>query len=250
MGGRDFDLFTIGAGSGGVRAARMAARFGARVAIAEERYLGGTCVNVGCVPKKLFVYASHFGDDFEDARGLRLDGGRAADLRLADARRQQGRARSSGSTGSTRRLLEDAGVRDHRGRAPIVDPHTVEVGRRRLQRREHPRRHRWLARHSADSGRRAGDHLQRGLLPRDAAPSAIVIVGGGYIAVEFAGIFARPRRRGDRSSTAGRSSCAASTKTCARISPRRCARRGIDLRFDTQRHARSRRAPAAGCARR
>ena len=65
----DYDLFVIGAGSGGVRAARMAAGFGADVAIAEDLYMGGTCVNVGCVPKKLYVYASEFGRAFEDARG-------------------------------------------------------------------------------------------------------------------------------------------------------------------------------------
>ena len=68
----DFDLFVIGAGSGGVRAARMAAGFGARVAVAEDRYMGGTCVNVGCVPKKLYVYASEFGKAFQDARGFGL----------------------------------------------------------------------------------------------------------------------------------------------------------------------------------
>lgn len=67
---KDYDLFVIGAGSGGVRAARMAAGFGARVAVAEDRYMGGTCVNVGCVPKKLYVYASEFGHAFNDARGL------------------------------------------------------------------------------------------------------------------------------------------------------------------------------------
>ncbi|OGA10464.1 MAG: hypothetical protein A2W68_17540 [Betaproteobacteria bacterium RIFCSPLOWO2_02_64_14] len=65
----DFDLFTVGAGSGGVRASRWAAGLGARVAVAEERYLGGTCVNVGCIPKKLFAYAAHFHEDFEDAAG-------------------------------------------------------------------------------------------------------------------------------------------------------------------------------------
>ncbi|MCG7860346.1 FAD-dependent oxidoreductase, partial [Flavihumibacter sediminis] len=72
----DFDLFVIGAGSGGVRAARMAATLGKRVAIAEDRYLGGTCVNVGCVPKKLFVYGAHFGEDFHDAQayGWQLPG--------------------------------------------------------------------------------------------------------------------------------------------------------------------------------
>ena len=70
MSGKDYDLFVIGAGSGGVRAARMAAGFGARVALAEDRYLGGTCVNVGCVPKKLYVYASEFGKAFSDSAGF------------------------------------------------------------------------------------------------------------------------------------------------------------------------------------
>src|SRR3546814_999636 len=65
----DYDLFTIGAGSGGVRASRFAANYGARVAVAEERYLGGTCVNVGCIPKKLLTYAAHYGEDFRDAEG-------------------------------------------------------------------------------------------------------------------------------------------------------------------------------------
>ena len=66
----DFDLYVIGAGSGGVRCARFAAGFGAKVAVAESRYLGGTCVNVGCVPKKLLVYGAHFAEDFEQASGF------------------------------------------------------------------------------------------------------------------------------------------------------------------------------------
>ena len=72
----DYDLFVIGGGSGGVRAARMSAAYGARVAIAEQRHWGGTCVNVGCVPKKLFAYAAHVSEEFRDARrfGWRLDG--------------------------------------------------------------------------------------------------------------------------------------------------------------------------------
>ena len=65
----DYDLYVLGAGSGGVRASRMSAAAGAKVAVAESTYLGGTCVNVGCVPKKLFVYGSHFSEDFEDAAG-------------------------------------------------------------------------------------------------------------------------------------------------------------------------------------
>ncbi|MFT6892349.1 MAG: glutathione reductase (NADPH), partial [Halioglobus sp.] len=71
--GKDYDLFVIGAGSGGVRAARMAAGFGAKVAVAEDRYMGGTCVNVGCVPKKLYVYASEFSHAFEDSQGFGWD---------------------------------------------------------------------------------------------------------------------------------------------------------------------------------
>ncbi|WP_163028179.1 FAD-dependent oxidoreductase, partial [Pseudomonas viridiflava] len=74
----DFDLFVIGAGSGGVRAARFAAGFGAKVAVAESRYLGGTCVNVGCVPKKLMVYSSHFSEDFEHAKGFGWSLGKAS----------------------------------------------------------------------------------------------------------------------------------------------------------------------------
>ena len=70
----DYDLFTIGAGSGGVRASRVSASYGARVAVAEERYLGGTCVNVGCIPKKLLVYASELRDEVRGHGGLRLDG--------------------------------------------------------------------------------------------------------------------------------------------------------------------------------
>ena len=76
----DYDLFTIGAGSGGVRASRMSASFGAKVAVAEERYLGGTCVNVGCIPKKLLVYASHFSEDFSDAAGFGWTVGRGASI--------------------------------------------------------------------------------------------------------------------------------------------------------------------------
>ncbi|MBT3533607.1 MAG: FAD-dependent oxidoreductase, partial [Rhodospirillaceae bacterium] len=73
----DFDFYVIGAGSGGVRCARMSASYGARVGVAEERYLGGTCVNVGCVPKKLFSYGSHYSGDFEDAAAYGWDVGPA-----------------------------------------------------------------------------------------------------------------------------------------------------------------------------
>ncbi|MEE3158885.1 MAG: FAD-dependent oxidoreductase, partial [Pseudomonadota bacterium] len=111
----DFDLFVIGAGSGGVRASRMAAGFGARVAVAEDRYLGGTCVNVGCVPKKLFAYAAHFAEDMEDAAGygwnLTADG---FDWPRLVANKN---AEISRLNGIYRNLLTSAGVNLLEGRA-------------------------------------------------------------------------------------------------------------------------------------
>ena len=85
----DYDLFVIGAGSGGVRASRIAAQHGARVAICEEYRVGGTCVIRGCVPKKLLVYASHYAEEFEDAAGFGWEVG-PAQIRLVQADRQQG----------------------------------------------------------------------------------------------------------------------------------------------------------------
>jgi glutathione reductase (NADPH) len=182
----DYDLFTIGAGSGGVRAARFSAGLGARVAIAEERDLGGTCVNVGCIPKKLFVYASHFREDFEDAAGFGWTvGPRSFDWPTLIANKDREIARLNGVYA---KLLDDAGVTRIEGRARIVDPHTVEVAGRRMT-AEHilvatggwP----WLPgipgiEHAISSNE--AFHLES--LPRRA-----LVVGGGYIAVEFAGIF-------------------------------------------------------------
>ncbi len=104
----DYDLFTIGAGSGGVRASRMSAYYGAKVAVAEERYLGGTCVNVGCIPKKLLVYAAHFGEDFEDAAGFGWTvGERHVDWAKLIANKN---AEISRLNGVYRKLLQDSGV--------------------------------------------------------------------------------------------------------------------------------------------
>ena len=115
----DFDLFVIGAGSGGVRAARMAASFGARVGIAEERYLGGTCVNVGCVPKKLFVYASHFAEEFHDAAGFGWQvGERQFDWNTLLQNKNTEIERLNGIYG---RLLENAGARLFDGRQVVDD---------------------------------------------------------------------------------------------------------------------------------
>src|SRR5690606_15436393 len=122
----DFDLFVIGAGSGGVRASRMAASFGARVAVAEELYLGGTCVNVGCVPEKLFAYAALFADDFGDAQGYGWD--------LSDTTFSWHRLVENKNTEITRlngiyhNLLSSAGVTLINGRARLVNSHTVAIG--------------------------------------------------------------------------------------------------------------------------
>jgi len=182
----DFDLFTIGAGSGGVRASRASARYGARVAIADERALGGTCVNVGCIPKKLLVYASHYAEDFEDAAGF--------GWQVGERRFDWARLIANKDTEIRRlnevyaRLLDQAGVTRISGRARIVDAHTVAVGNQTYTARyiliavggwpsilEIPG-----AEHAITSNE--AFHLSE--LPR-----RVAIVGGGYIAVEFAGIF-------------------------------------------------------------
>ena len=115
----------MGAGSGGVRASRMSARYGARVAVVEGRYLGGTCVNVGCVPKKLFVYGSHFAEDFEDAAAYgwsvgasRFDWPTLRDNKTREIERLNGVYRG---------LLEGAGVEIIRGFAKLLDRHTIQI---------------------------------------------------------------------------------------------------------------------------
>jgi glutathione reductase (NADPH) len=187
---RDVDLFVIGGGSGGVRAARIAAGHGARVMLAEEYRLGGTCVIRGCVPKKLMVYASRFADEFEDAAGFgwtvgepRFDWGVLKANRDAEIARLETIYRS---------LLDGSKVEVADERAVIEDPHTVRL----LQ-----------------SGRRVtADHIllavgakptldppipggELGITSNDVfeletQPERILVIGGGYIAVEFAGIFA------------------------------------------------------------
>ena len=121
----DFDLFVIGVGSAGVRAARMSAAYGARVATAEDRYMGGTCVNVGCVPKKLLVYASHFSEDYHHAEGFgwqkaspEFDWSRLIENKNEEIKRLNGIYRG---------MLDNAGVTHFDGRARIVDAHHVSV---------------------------------------------------------------------------------------------------------------------------
>jgi glutathione reductase (NADPH) len=184
--GFDFDLFTLGAGSGGVRASRVAAEHGARVAVAEERALGGTCVNVGCVPKKLLVYASHFRDDFEDAAGFGWSvGERRHDWATLIARKNREIARLNGVYAN---LLDQAGVERIEGRARILDAHTVAVGERRFR-----SRHLLVAvgarpkRPDVPGSEHAITSDEAFFLER--LPERVLLVGGGYVAVEFAGIF-------------------------------------------------------------
>ncbi len=187
MAAYDYDLITIGGGSGGVRASRFSAqRHGKKVAVIESLRIGGTCVMRGCVPKKLLVYAAHFAEDFEDAKGFgwsvgetghdwpKLIGAKQAELnRLEDV---------------YHRLLREAGVDEISGTGKLVDAHTVEVNGRTL-----------TAEHIliATGGWPKLPELpgiehvitSNEALDLETLPKRIVIVGGGYIAVEFAGIF-------------------------------------------------------------
>ena len=182
----EFDLFVIGAGSGGVRAARFAAGFGAKVAVAESRYLGGTCVNVGCVPKKLLVYGAHFAEDFEQASGFGWSLGEAnfdwATL-IANKDREIHRLNSI-----YRNLLVNSGVTLMEGHAKITGPHEVEVNGQR-----HSAKHILIATGGWPQIPEIPGH-EHAISSNEAfflkeLPKRVLVVGGGYIAVEFAGIF-------------------------------------------------------------
>ncbi len=181
-----YDLFVIGAGSGGVRAARMSASLGAHVAIAEDRYLGGTCVNVGCVPKKLFVYASHVAEELENARSFgwsieksNFDWSTLISNKNTEIKRLNG---------VYKKLLDKTGVETIHGRATLVDEHTVEVNG------EHITAERLLVATGGwpsipDIPGKENVISSNEAFFLESLPEKIIIVGGGYIAVEFAGIF-------------------------------------------------------------
>ena len=182
----DYDLITIGAGSGGVRASRMAAGFGARVAVCENSRVGGTCVIRGCIPKKLFVYGAHFADEFADSAGFGWTMGRAEFdwARLVEAKNRE----IDRLNGVYIRILRENAVEIIEESARLIDPHTIEAGGRTL---------------TAETiliatGARPGipDIPGRDLVitsdeafELETLPKRVVIVGGGYIGVEFAGIF-------------------------------------------------------------
>ena len=181
----DYDLFVIGAGSGGVRAARMSAGYGAKVAIAEERYLGGTCVNVGCVPKKLFSYAAHVTADIHNAESFGWSAGSLtfdwATLRDNKTREIE---RLNGIYGS---LLKNAGVELFEGHAVVRGPDTVAVNGR-----EYRCKNILLAVGGWPSIPEfpGSEHVisSNEIFYLDSLPTSAVVVGGGYIACEFASI--------------------------------------------------------------
>ncbi|PCJ35311.1 MAG: glutathione-disulfide reductase [Moraxellaceae bacterium] len=180
-----FDLFVIGAGSGGVRAARMAATEGAKVAVAEKQALGGTCVNVGCVPKKLFVYGAHISEEVEAAKGfgwtindVTFDWPTLRDNKTKEIERLNGIYED---------LLKNSGVELVVGEAKVISPHEVQVAGVVYSAKnilvatgstpyipEFPG-----SQHAIDSNQ---------FFYMETLPKKAIIVGGGYIAVEFAGI--------------------------------------------------------------
>jgi len=182
----DYDLLTIGGGSGGVRASRVSATYGARVAIAEPGPFGGTCVNVGCIPKKLFSYAAHFREDFDIAGSFGWTVGEPRfDWRTLLANKDREIARLNGVY---ERLLVNAGVTIHRARATVRDRHTVE-----LNGKAYTSKHILVATGSwptvpqipgCEHAITSNEAFFLGQLPRSA-----LVVGGGYVAVEFASIF-------------------------------------------------------------
>ena len=182
----DYDLFTIGAGSGGVRGSRVAASFGAKVAVAEEGALGGTCVNVGCIPKKLLVYASHYSDDFRDAAGFGWTmGPRSLDWAKLIANKDSEIHRLNGVY---RKLLDDAGVHIIEGHAQVLDPHTIAVqGKRYSAKYILIAVGSWPSIPIFPGSQHVITSNEAFYLPE--LPDKVVVVGGGYIGVEFAGIF-------------------------------------------------------------
>lgn len=182
----DCDLFVIGAGSGGVRAARMAAGFGAKVVIAENHRFGGTCVIRGCVPKKLLMFASHFAEDFEDAAGFGWSGcDPAFSWPQLIAAKDREIARLSAVY---ERLLSEAGVQAVRGTARIVERNQVEVAGRSYRCRH------ILVATGGSPSMPPIPGIEHALSSNEVfdlpeLPRRVLVVGGGYIAVEFAGIF-------------------------------------------------------------
>jgi glutathione reductase (NADPH) len=182
----DYDLFVIGAGSGGVRASRMASSFGAKVAVCEDLYMGGTCVNVGCVPKKLYVYASEYSRHFNESNGFGWSTGEIAFdwATLRDNKTEE----ISRLNGIYDGILSNAKVEVIKGRGRIVDQHTVEVdGKKYTTERILLAVGGWPF--IPDFKGREHVISSNEVFDLETFPNRLVVVGGGYIAVEFSGIF-------------------------------------------------------------
>ncbi|MBW2213175.1 MAG: FAD-dependent oxidoreductase, partial [Deltaproteobacteria bacterium] len=180
----DYDLFVVGAGSGGVRAARVASELGARVAIAEMDRMGGTCVNVGCIPKKLFLYGSHYAYDFADARGYGWSTKASFDWATLQANKDREVERLNGIYQG---LLERAGVDLLKGQAKLLGPHTIEIdGTERSAERI-----------LIATGGRAivpdipgSEHAltSNAVFSLEELPSRMMVVGAGYVALELGSV--------------------------------------------------------------
>lgn len=190
--GFDVDLFVIGAGSGGVRAARIAAGYGAKVMVAEEFRVGGTCVIRGCVPKKLYVYASRFAEDFEDAAGFgwTIPQKPTFDWRTLVEAKEKEITRLSGIYNAN---LAKAGVEIVQARAEVEDEHHVRLvgDNRRIS-----AKHILVATGGSPALEPHVPGIEHAISSNEIFdlgefPKRLLVVGGGYIAVEFAGVFAR-----------------------------------------------------------
>ena len=180
----DFDLFVIGAGSGGIATARRAAQYGAKVGIVEYDRLGGTCVNRGCVPKKLMVYASHFPNYFEESAGYGWNVGESSfdwKTMITAVNNEVDRL-----NGIYKRMLDNSGVQVYEGRGKFIDPHTVAIGDEKVTAEKilvavggKPVKPNSIAGIEYAITSREIFHLKE-------QPKRIVIIGGGYIGVEFA----------------------------------------------------------------
>ena len=185
-GKHDFDLFVVGGGSGGVRAARMAAQRGAKVGLAEVAALGGTCVNVGCIPKKLYSYAAHYAEAFEEAAGFGWNVGKPS---FDWERLKANRAQEIGRLNTVyQQLLLGAGVEIVTGWATLVDAHTVKVEGHRYS-----AKHILIATGGTPNVPAVGGHehvvTSDQMFDLTPFPKRLLVVGGGYIACEFASIF-------------------------------------------------------------
>ncbi len=182
----DYDLFVIGGGSGGVRASRIAAGLGAKTALAEERHLGGTCVNVGCIPKKLFSYASHYSQDFQDARSYGWVFESEPKFNWATLRDNKD-IEISRLNRVYATLLANADVQFYNERATLLDSHTIQVGQQQFTAKEIIiATGGWPFVPDIPGGEHAITSNE--FFSFDTLPQSALIVGGGYIGVEFAAI--------------------------------------------------------------